>query len=202
MGLVKKSIAVIGVLFLVSLVLIWTPSKAASIDLSEARMIYDDGAVRVFALPEPEGYAESYGQAEVGPAAAKAKVKIMTCHVTNPPIFFYDTFPWIKIGEQMAHYVLYEVLGVADEINVIFTVAGPQWSKPFVYKTNWMGPVDPGKYYVEWIPGTIGDGTDFYTTEGYYKMTVKAIPKGNKLKGATSATSQFHIEPAAPPPAP
>jgi hypothetical protein len=200
MDLVKKLIGVIGVSFLVCLLLISTPPKAVSFDMGEGRLIYDDGAVRVFALPKPEGYAESYGQAEVGPTAAKAKVKILTCHVTIDPLEPWHSSPWIKIGEPMAHYAWLEVVGVSDEINIVFTVTGPQWSKPYVYKTDWMGPAAPGEYYMEWIPGTVGDGTDFYTTEGYYKLTVKGIPKGNKLKGASSDTSQFHIKPAAPTP--
>jgi hypothetical protein len=202
MGSMKKSVAVAGVVFLVSLLLMCTPSKAVSIDLSEARLIYDDGAVRVFALTGPEGSAESYAQAEVGPGAGKAKVKVLTCHVTNPPLVFYDTFPWIAIGESMAHYVLYEVLNVSDEINIKFTITGPQWATPYKFKTDWMGPASPGKYYVEWIPGTLGDGSDFYTTPGYYKITVKGIPKTNTLSGTSTATSQFHVEVPAPPTAP
>ena len=201
MDLVKKLIGVIGVSFLVCLLLISTPPKAVSFDMGEGRLIYDDGAVRVFALPGPEGSAESYGQAEVGPAAAKAKVKILTCHVTNSAtVTPWDSYPWIKIGESMAHYAWLEVLGVSDEINIVFTVTGPQFRKPYVHKTDWMGPVAPGEYYIEWRPGTVGDGTDFYTTEGYYKLTVKGIPKGNKLNGVSSDTSWFHIKPAAPTP--
>ena len=201
MGLVKKLIGVTGVLFLVCLLLISTPPKAVSFDMGDGRLVYDDGAVRVFALPGPEGSPESNGQAEVGPTAVKAKVKILTCHATTPPLVPYDTYPWIKVGESMAHYAWLEVLGVSDDINIVFTVTGPQWSKPYVHKTDWIVSVAPGEYYMEWRPGTVGgDGSDFYTTEGYYKLTVKGIPKGNKLNGASSDTSWFHIKPAAPTP--
>jgi hypothetical protein len=203
MDSMKRSIAVVGVLFLVSLVLIWTPSKAVSMDLGEARLIYDDGAVRVFAVPKPEGFVESSGQAEVGPTAALPKMKLMTCHVTNPPLEAWDSYPWIAIGESMAHFTQFELLKASDMINIVFTVKGPQFSTPYVYKTNWVGPADPAHYYyVQWIPGTVGDGTDFYTTEGYYQLTVKGIPKLNKLNGTSTCNSWFHILPAAPPPAP
>ena len=197
MDYAKKLIGVVGVSFLVCLLVISIPSKAVSFDKSAGRLVYDDGVGKVFALPD--GSAEPYGQAEVEPAAAKAKVKILSCHVTNPPIAWYFTFPWINIGESMAHFVLYEINKASDKVQLIFTITGPQFNTPYVYKTDWLGPSDPGKYYFQWTPGTAGgDGSDFYTTEGYYTMTVKGRPEGNKLNGASSGKTQFHISPALP----
>jgi hypothetical protein len=191
MGLVKKLIGVTGVLFLVCLLLISTPPKAVSFDMGEGRLVYDDGAVRVFALPGPEGSAESSAQAAVGPAAVKAKVKILTCHVTDTPDTNYVTWPWIAVGASMIHVVFFEITGKSDYVRLTYTLTGPEFPETVVVKTDWMGPLDPGLHYSSEL--TYGTG---YTTEGFHKMTVKGIPQGNKLYGTSTDSTVFHIIPA------
>ena len=183
MNLSKKLINGVEVSFLVCLLLISTPFTAMSFEIGEGRLVYEEGAVRVFALTGQEGGTES------ALAAAKAKVRILTCHVTDTPEENYVTWPWIEVGEPMIHVVFYEVTGKSDYVRLIFTLTGPEFPDPLVVKTEWMGPLEPGSYASELTYET------GYTTEGFHKMTVKGVPQGNKLYGTSTGSTVFHVIP-------
>ena len=195
MDLVKKLVGVTGVLLLVCLLLISTPPKAVSFDMGEGRLVYDDGDVRLYAVPKPQGYTDSLDEPEVKATAKLPKARVLSCHVTQSEYEDYTILAWPE-PKELRHVAYFEILNASDSVKLTMTITGPQWPTPEVAKLDWYGPIDPDTYWRF-------EALRTYDQLGFHKITVKVIPKKNKVNGASTATSMFHVTPPVePPPAP
>jgi len=190
MNVTRKCIGIIGISIVVCLVLFCSPPRTLSFEtnegtlfdvrglMDEAELVYDDGNIKVFKIPLLLGETESYEAAE---PMALPKAKVLTAHV-GPSSDATVTFPWVPTGATVYHHSLFEITKSYDLVKIIFSITGPE---PAVYKSDWF-PATPSGWYGVYV-------TDVYTAEGFYTLKVTVKPQRNKVYGASSGKSRFHV---------
>lgn len=118
---------------------------------------------------------------------AKAKMKVMTCHVTTSTTDTMKTiFPWVTTGVRVAHVAHFEIMNKSDFVKFKVTVQGPEFSRPLVVETVTFGPQEP---LYRW-------GMGFwraYSVPGIYKIKMTAIPATNHASGRSSVECSFRV---------
>lgn len=153
---------------------------------------FDDENIRIFAGPlsEVQALSESANAFDVQ-HAKRAKMKVLTCHVTTSTTDTMRTiFPWVETGVKVAHIAYFEIENKSDFVKFKIKLQGPEFSAPLVLETLTFGPQEP---LHQW-------GIGFwrtYSVPGLYKIKMTAFPETNKGTGKSSIECNFRVsEPA------
>jgi len=143
----------------------------------------------VFASPMSDTHSlfdSAYGTEEPR-TKAKAKMKVLTCHVTtNTQDAMRTIFPWVSTGAKVAHIAFFEILNKSDFVKFKMTLQGPEFPTPLVLESVTFGPQDPLR---QW-------GIGFwrtYSVPGLYKIKMTAIPESNGASGRSSVECSFRV---------
>jgi hypothetical protein len=118
---------------------------------------------------------------------AKAKMKMLTCHVTTSTTDTMKTiFPWVSTGVRVAHVAHFEILNKSDFVKFKVTLQGPEFQKPLVVETLTFGPQEPLN---QWGMGFWRT----YSVPGLYKIKMTAIPATNHSSGRSSVECSFRV---------
>jgi len=118
---------------------------------------------------------------------AKAKMKVMTCHITSSATNTMKTiFHWVSTGERVAHIAYFEVLNKSDVVKFRVKLQGPEFPEPIVIDTLTFGPQEP---LYQWGVGYWRT----YTVPGLYKIKMTAIPQTNPKSGRSSVECSFRV---------
>jgi hypothetical protein len=182
MNLTKRFIGIIGLSTMVCLALFSSSPRALSFETNEGQLVYDDGKIKILAIPMPVEDVESYESIEPQ-AAAKPKTKILAAYTGDDPVdpFSYEAF--FDTGEDVVHLGSLEIRRASDMCKFIYSIQGPE---SVVEKTGWVGPFDPGLMYISWF-------VDTYSTAGFYTLKVTVKPQKNKVGGKSSDTCRFRV---------
>lgn len=117
----------------------------------------------------------------------KAKMKVLTCHVTtNTQDTMRTIFPWVSAGTKVAHIAYFEILNKSDFVKFKITLQGPEFSVPLVLETLTFGPQEPLN---QWGMGF----WKTYTVPGIYTIKMTAIPETNRTSGRSSVACSFRV---------
>jgi len=182
MNLTKRFIGIIGLSTMVCLALFSSSPQALSFETNEGQLVYDDGKIKILAIPMPPEDVESYESIEPQ-AAAKPKTKILAAYTGDDRVdpFSYEAF--FNTGEDVVHLGSLEIRRASDMCKFIYSIQGPE---SVVEKTGWVGPFDPGLMYISWF-------VDTYSTAGFYTLKVTVKPQKNKVGGKSSDTCRFRV---------
>jgi hypothetical protein len=118
---------------------------------------------------------------------AKAKMKVLTCHVTTSTTDTMKTiFPWVLTGARVAHIAYFEILNKSDLVKFKVTLQGPEFPRPLVVETLTFGPQEP---LYQWGMGFWRT----YSVPGLYKIKMTAIPATNHTSGRSSVECSFRV---------
>jgi len=164
-----------------------TVRNATSAETDES-LDFDDESIRIFAGPLSEVYASSdSANAFDGQHTKRAKMKVLTCHVTTSTTDTMRTiFPWVETGVKVAHIAYFEIENKSDFVKFKITLQGPEFSTPLVLETLTFGPQEP---LHQW-------GIGFwrtYSVPGLYKIKMTAFPETNKGAGKSSIECNFRV---------
>lgn len=182
MNLTKRFIGIIGLSTMVCLALFSISPQALSFETNEGQLVYDDGKIKILAIPMPEEDVESYESIE-SQAAPKPKAKILTAYTGDNPADPFSSEGFFDTGEDVVHLASLEIRRASDMCKFIYSIQGPESD---VEKTGWVGPFDPGLMYLSWF-------VDTYSTEGFYTLKVTVKPQKSKVGGKSSDTCRFRI---------
>ena len=118
---------------------------------------------------------------------AKAKMKVLTCHVTTSATdTMRTTFPWVETGIRVAHIAYFEIENMSDFVKFKITLQGPEFSSPLVVETLTFGPQEPSN---QWGIGYWRT----YSVPGLYKIKMTASPETNRVSGRSSVECSFRV---------
>ena len=155
MRLNKNYLIILGLLIVFCLVLYPSAARVLASENNQVELVYDDGKIQVFAQATPMESAEL-----IEPQAAAPKVKVLATYTGDDPMNIDIAYPWFGTGQDVYHYIRFEILKRSDLINVKFAIGGPE---PWKAKTGWVGPYDPGWLITFWI-------IDTFVQDGLYSL--------------------------------
>lgn len=141
----------------------------------------------IFAGPVSEEHVLSNPSSMLEAHTKRAKMKVMTCHVTTSTTDTMRTiFPWVETGIKVAHIAYFEIENKSDFVKFKIKLQGPEFSAPLILETLTFGPQEP---LHQW-------GIGFwrtYSVPGLYKIKMTAFPESNKAAGKSSAECSFRV---------
>jgi hypothetical protein len=151
----------------------------------------DEEFFEIFAGPVSEAHGlllvdSAYGL-ETPSKLVKAKMKVLTCHVTSSTTdTTRTTFPWVSTEVRVAHIAFFEILNKNDFVKFKVILQGPEFSQPLVVETPTFGPQEPLNQWAISYNRT-------YSVPGLYKIKMTGIPKTNHISGRSSAECSFRV---------